>query len=91
MDEGIEEEELGMETTAQKSFERAISQKALQMSSSTPCKVWVLGFFCGVCITYLFLVSLTPFRTEQFGLIFSSSSGGVSQSSSMIYSGNSHL
>ncbi|KAG1361512.1 Alpha-(1,6)-fucosyltransferase [Cocos nucifera] len=73
-------------TTAPKSLERVISQKALQISSSTSCKLWVLGFFCGVCITYLFLVSLTPFRTQQFGLIFSSSSGAVSQSSSMKYS-----
>lgn len=81
-----------METTAaQKSLERVISQKALQMSSSLPCKLWVLGFFCGACITYLFLVVPTPFRSVQFGLVFSSSSGTPSHNSSMIDSGKGHL
>ncbi|TVU27765.1 hypothetical protein EJB05_19266, partial [Eragrostis curvula] len=48
-----------------KSLERAISRKALQAGSSAPCKSWVTGFFCGVCIMYLFGVALPPFRVLQ--------------------------
>ncbi|OAY76947.1 hypothetical protein ACMD2_07459 [Ananas comosus] len=77
-----------MESANQKSLERAISQKALQMSSSTPCKIWVLGFFCGVCITYFFLVVLSPFRTDTFGLGYSSSQTAISPISTSVYSGN---
>ncbi|KAJ3691506.1 hypothetical protein LUZ61_020670 [Rhynchospora tenuis] len=50
-----------MEGIGEKSLERVVSQKALQMSSSNTCKVWILGFFCGVCFTYLFVLLLSPF------------------------------
>ncbi|GJM87306.1 hypothetical protein PR202_ga03246 [Eleusine coracana subsp. coracana] len=48
-----------------KSLERVISRKALQAGSSAPCKSWVTGFFCGVCIMYLFGVALPPLRVLQ--------------------------
>lgn len=76
-----------MEPTAQKGLERALSQKALQMGNSTPCKIWVLGFFCGVCITYLFLVAVAPLRSTEVGLVYSRTAGAVSQNSSFWTSG----
>ncbi|KAK3155519.1 hypothetical protein QOZ80_2BG0204250 [Eleusine coracana subsp. coracana] len=48
-----------------KILERVISRKALQVGSSAPCKSWVTGFFCGVCIMYLFDVALPPLRVLQ--------------------------
>ncbi|XP_015689634.1 uncharacterized protein LOC102711229 isoform X3 [Oryza brachyantha] len=48
--------------SSNKSFERLISRRALQMGSSAPCKIWALGFFCGVCIVYLFGVALPPIQ-----------------------------
>ncbi|KAK1266685.1 hypothetical protein QJS04_geneDACA015255 [Acorus gramineus] len=62
-----------MESSPQKSLDRVISQKALQMSSSSYCKAWVVGFLCGACITYLFLVCLSSFRTLEFGVVYSAS------------------
>ncbi|KAJ1692411.1 hypothetical protein LUZ63_009109 [Rhynchospora breviuscula] len=50
-----------MEGNGEKSLERIVSQKALQLSSSNTCKVWILGFFCGVCFIYLFVLLLSPF------------------------------
>ncbi|KAF3784618.1 hypothetical protein EJ110_NYTH22679 [Nymphaea thermarum] len=44
--------------TVQKNLERAVSQKALQMSNSASCKAAVVGFLAGVCITYLFLAAV---------------------------------
>lgn len=86
-----------METSPQKSLERIISHKAMQMSQSFPCKICALGFICGVCITYLFLVVSTPFKTTQLGFIYASSSGlgSILQNSSFIRlefkrSGNHH-
>ncbi|CAL9752848.1 unnamed protein product [Musa acuminata subsp. burmannicoides] len=76
-----------MEPTAQKGLERALSQKALQMGNSTPCKIWVLGFFCGVCITYLFLVAVAPLRSTEVGLVYSRTAGAVLQNSSFWTSG----
>lgn len=73
-----------MESTPQKNLERVISQKAMQMSASFHCKIWVLGFFCGVCITYLFLVAFAPFKAAEFGLGFTNYVGvGSTKSNSM--------
>jgi len=58
-----------MEPVNQKSIERVVSQKALQMGSSFPCQICVVGFLCGVCLTSLFLAALTSFGTFQFGPI----------------------
>lgn len=49
----------------QKSLERVLSQKALQIGSSFPCKICVMGFLCGVCLTSLFLAALTSFGAFQ--------------------------
>ncbi|KAI4350093.1 hypothetical protein L6164_010614 [Bauhinia variegata] len=57
-----------MEPLNQKSLERAFSQRALQMGSSFPCQICVMGFLCGVCLTSLFLAALTSFGTFQLGL-----------------------
>ncbi|KAJ1409356.1 hypothetical protein SESBI_22869 [Sesbania bispinosa] len=58
-----------MEPLNQKSIERVVSQRALQMGSSFPCQICVVGFLCGVCLTTLFLAALTSFGTFQFGPI----------------------
>ena len=76
-----------METSPQKSLGRIISQRAMQMSNSFPCKIWALGFICGVCITYLFLVASTPLRTAQLGFMYASTSGAIPQNSSFIHLG----
>uniref|UniRef100_A0A1D1YF32 Isocitrate dehydrogenase [NADP], mitochondrial n=1 Tax=Anthurium amnicola TaxID=1678845 RepID=A0A1D1YF32_9ARAE len=73
-----------MEPTAQKSLERLVSQRALQMSASFPCKMLVLGFFCGVCITYFFLAALTSFKGLEFGGIFSTPTTAKSNSWNII-------
>ncbi|KAF5740481.1 hypothetical protein HS088_TW11G00550 [Tripterygium wilfordii] len=52
-----------------KSMERAVSQKALQMGSSFPCQICVVGFLCGVCLTYFFLAALTSLGSFGFGPI----------------------
>ena len=57
----------------QKSLEKVVSQKALQMGSSFSCQISVIGFLCGVCLTTLFLAILTSFGTFQFGPISFSS------------------
>ncbi|KAL9677535.1 hypothetical protein QQ045_005768 [Rhodiola kirilowii] len=61
--------------TQQKSLERVVSQKALQISSSFPCQICVIGFLCGVCLTSLFLAALTSFSNRSLmmfgGLSFS--------------------
>ncbi|KAL5726204.1 hypothetical protein ACHQM5_009265 [Ranunculus cassubicifolius] len=72
-----------MEETTGKTLERVVSQKALQMGSSFPCQICVVGFFCGVCLTYFFLAALTTIGAIQLGgLAFSS----MSQKSSGIES-----
>ncbi|KAF1880226.1 hypothetical protein Lal_00048861 [Lupinus albus] len=58
-----------MEGQNQKSIERKLSQKAMQMGNSFPCQICVVGFLCGVCITSLFMAALTSFGTFQFGPI----------------------
>jgi hypothetical protein len=69
-----------METSSNKKyFERVVSQKALQMGSSFPCQICVVGFLCGVCLTSLFLAVLTSFGSLEFGGIsFSAISVGGS-------------
>lgn len=49
-------------SNSNKSLQRLISRRALQIGSSTPCKTWVLGFFCSVCIVYLLAVALPPIQ-----------------------------
>ncbi|XP_044472785.1 uncharacterized protein LOC123201347 isoform X2 [Mangifera indica] len=62
-----------MEAVNQKSIERVVSQRALQMGSSFPCQICVVGFLCGVCLTSLFLATLTSFGSFEFGGISLSS------------------
>lgn len=63
----------------QKSLERVVSQRALQMGSSFPCQICVVGLLCGVCLTSLFLAALTSFGSFEFaGISFSSISVGSS-------------
>ncbi|KAL3523739.1 hypothetical protein ACH5RR_016573 [Cinchona calisaya] len=72
-----------MESLDQKSFERVVSQKALQLGSSFPCKICVVGFLCGVCLTSLFLAALTSFGAFELGQIsFSTFSNGISTADS---------
>ena len=56
-----------MEISSQKSLEKVLSQRALQMGSSFPCQICVVGFLCGVCLTSLFLAALTSFGSFEFG------------------------
>lgn len=80
----ISEEGGSMEPAPEKSLERVISQRAMQISGSIHCKIWVLGFFCGVCITYLFLVAFTPHTVAEFGAAFSNYPGSRSRNSSLV-------
>ncbi|XP_058770580.1 uncharacterized protein LOC131644173 [Vicia villosa] len=64
-----------MEALNQKSIERVVSQRALQMGNSFSCQICVVGFLSGVCLTSLFLAALTSFGTFHFGpILFSSMS-----------------
>ncbi|XP_061340458.1 uncharacterized protein LOC133286952 isoform X2 [Gastrolobium bilobum] len=56
-----------MEQLNQRSIERVVSQRALQMSNSFPCQICVVGFLCGVCLASLILAALTSFGTFHFG------------------------
>ncbi|KAG8649791.1 uncharacterized protein LOC110620685 isoform X2 [Manihot esculenta] len=68
-----------MEPFGQKSLEKVVSQRALQMGSSFPCQICVVGFLCGVCLTSLFLAALTSIGTFEFsGISFSAISLGNS-------------
>ncbi|KAJ4719749.1 Alpha-(1,6)-fucosyltransferase [Melia azedarach] len=68
-----------MDPVNQKSLERVVSQRALQMGSSFPCQICVVGLLCGVCLTSLFLAALTSFGSFEFaGISFSSISVGSS-------------
>ncbi|KAJ6762995.1 COATOMER PROTEIN [Salix purpurea] len=58
---------MNMEPLNQKSLERVLSQKALQIGSSFPCQICVVGFLSGVCLTSLFLAALTSLGTFGFG------------------------
>ncbi|KDP23723.1 hypothetical protein JCGZ_23556 [Jatropha curcas] len=51
----------------QKSLERVVSQRALQMGSSFSCQICVVGFLCGVCLTSLFLAALTSLGSFVIG------------------------
>ncbi|CAI9091498.1 OLC1v1026550C1 [Oldenlandia corymbosa var. corymbosa] len=80
-----------MESSDQKSLEKVLSQKALQMGSSSPCQICVVGFLCVVCLTSLFLAALTSFGAFQFeGISFSTFSSGIfaTQSSQYAVTGN---
>ncbi|XP_042516312.1 uncharacterized protein LOC122090704 isoform X2 [Macadamia integrifolia] len=65
-----------MGPSSQKTLERIISQKALQMSSSFPCQICVVGFLLGVCLTYFFMAALTSW-VEFGGASFLSHSPGL--------------
>ncbi|CAN6479544.1 unnamed protein product [Victoria cruziana] len=54
-----------------RSLERVVSQRALEMSSNISCKVGVVCFLCGVCVTYLLLAAMTSFRGLDFGSLVS--------------------
>ncbi|KAL3650156.1 hypothetical protein CASFOL_006559 [Castilleja foliolosa] len=41
----------------EKSLERIVSQKAIQLSTSYPCQICVVGFLSGICLTTLFLAA----------------------------------
>ncbi|GAU21875.1 hypothetical protein TSUD_33720 [Trifolium subterraneum] len=73
-----------MEGMNQKSIERVVSQRALQMGSSFPCQICVVGFLCGICLTSLFLAALTSFGTFHFGPILFSSMSSMANSTSHI-------
>ncbi|KAJ8535487.1 hypothetical protein K7X08_023207 [Anisodus acutangulus] len=73
----------------QRSLERVVSQRALQMGSSFPCQICVVGFLSGVCLTSLFLASFGAF---QFGaLSLSAFSSGISTSNSSSISGDCNV
>lgn len=73
----------GMDASNQKSIERVVSQRALQMGSSFPCQICVVGFLCGVCLATFFLAALTSLGTFAFGGIsFSASSNGITSGNS---------
>ncbi|KAL5837685.1 hypothetical protein ACOSQ3_014854 [Xanthoceras sorbifolium] len=75
-----------MEALNQKSLERVVSQKALQMGSSFPCQICVMGFLCGICLTSLFLAALTSFGSFEFaGISFSSTGFSPRNSSSQFF------
>ncbi|XP_015875559.3 uncharacterized protein LOC107412321 isoform X1 [Ziziphus jujuba] len=62
-----------MEQVNQKSLERVVSQKALQMGSSFSCQICVVGFLLGVCLTYLVLAAFTSLAAfELAGISFAS-------------------
>ncbi|KAI8539512.1 hypothetical protein RHMOL_Rhmol09G0189100 [Rhododendron molle] len=88
----------GMDASNQKSIERVVSQRALQMGSSFPCQICVVGFLCGVCLATFFLAALTSLGTFAFGGIsFSASSNGITSWNSssdiinMVTKGNCNL
>ncbi|KAL5566860.1 hypothetical protein UlMin_030024 [Ulmus minor] len=66
-----------MESSNQKSLERVVSQKALQMGNSFPCQICVVGVLCGVCLAYFFLAALTSLGTFE-PILFGSSMGNSS-------------
>lgn len=81
LEEKEKSQELEMDPTTQKSLERVVSQRALQMSNSFPCKAGVVAFLCGVCVTYFFLGAVTsPSRIVELGFIYSTPSVAISPS-----------
>ncbi|KAI9377111.1 hypothetical protein POPTR_019G019800v4 [Populus trichocarpa] len=77
---------MNTEPLNQKSLERVVSQKALQIGSSFPCQICVVGFLSGVCLTSLFLALLTSLGTFEFGGI---SFFAISQGNSPLNSSSS--
>ena len=75
-----------MEPLNQRSLERVVSQKALQIGSSFPCQICVVGFLSGVCLASLFLALLTSLGTFEFGGI---SFSAISQGNSPLNSSSS--
>ncbi|KAM7250022.1 hypothetical protein ACFE04_021905 [Oxalis oulophora] len=71
-----------MELVNQKSLERIVSQRALQMGNSFSCQICVMGFLCGVCLTSLFLAGLTSLGSFEFAGVISFSKDTWSNSSS---------
>lgn len=75
---GNKEREKKMEPFNQKSLERVVSQRALQMGNSFPCQICVVGFLLGVCLTYFALAALTSLATFELAAIpFSTFSTGA--------------
>ncbi|KAG5532940.1 hypothetical protein RHGRI_027252 [Rhododendron griersonianum] len=58
-------------------IEMVVSQRALQMGTSFPCRICVVGFLFGVCLTTLFLAALTSGSFAFGGISFSSFSNGI--------------
>ena len=54
-----------MEALNQRSIERVVSHRALQMGTSFPCQICVVGFLCGVCLASFILAALTSFGNLQ--------------------------
>jgi hypothetical protein len=77
---------MNMEPLNQKSLERVVSQKALQIGSLFSCQICVVGFLSGVCLTSLFLALLTSLGTFEFGGI---SFSAISQGNSPLNSSSS--
>ena len=73
-----------MEAPSQKSLEKVLSQRALQMSSSFPCQICVVGLLCGVCLTSLFLAALTSIGTFEFGVFSFSGFSAMNSTTQMI-------
>ncbi|XP_058738687.1 uncharacterized protein LOC131610685 isoform X3 [Vicia villosa] len=53
-------------SSKQRSLERVVSQKAMQMSNSFPCQICVVGFLSGICIASLIMATLTSIGSFQF-------------------------
>ncbi|KAL3750423.1 hypothetical protein ACJRO7_011428 [Eucalyptus globulus] len=67
----------------QTAIERVVSGRALQMGSSFPCQVRVVGFLWGVCFATLFLSALTSFGAFGFSRVsLSPISMGIPQGNS---------
>ncbi|XP_058730308.1 uncharacterized protein LOC131602255 isoform X3 [Vicia villosa] len=63
----IEKEIIEMDASSnQRSLERVVSQKAMQMSNSFPCQICVVGFLSGICIASFIMATLTSIGSFQF-------------------------
>ncbi|EOA12119.1 hypothetical protein CARUB_v10003958mg, partial [Capsella rubella] len=58
-------------------LERLISGKALKLGNSFSCKICVIGFLCGICLTSLFLAAFTSLGTFELAAFFFSSSSST--------------
>ncbi|KAG5532939.1 hypothetical protein RHGRI_027251 [Rhododendron griersonianum] len=78
---GVRSSCLGIMRTGEKyrskAVEMVVSQRALQMGTSFPCRICVVGFLFGVCLTTLLLAALTSGSFAFGGISFSSFSNGV--------------